>query len=99
MFKEKLKINTNGITLIALVITVIIIIILATVAISFAFGNNGLINRVENARDMYTNDTEYTQGSIANVDAYISSIIGEEGGKTGAIELVALVFVMIMWDL
>ena len=50
--KEKLKArrmnalkNAKGITLLALVITIIIIIILSTVAISFAFGDNGLIKR------------------------------------------------------
>lgn len=65
----------RGITLIALVITVIIIIILATVAISFAFGNSGLINRAENAGEMYANDTEYTEESLVNVDSYIKNIL------------------------
>ena len=70
--------ENKGITLVALVITVIIIIILATVAISFAFGNNGLINRAEDARGMYANDTAYTEGSITNVESYINDVlIGE----------------------
>lgn len=67
--------NERGITLVALVITIIILIILATVAISFAFGNNGLIDRAEDARDYYANDTVYTQQSIANVDAYLDQYI------------------------
>ena len=46
---KKLK-EEKGITLVALVITIIILIILATVAINFAFGNNGLINRAEDAK-------------------------------------------------
>ena len=72
----------RGITLVALVITIIIIIILATVAISFTFGNNGLIKRAEDAGKYYTNDTKYTEGSIANVESYIDGIIGEnEGGE------------------
>ena len=63
--------NERGITLVALVITIIVLIILATVTISFAFDNNGLIDRAEQASDMYANDTVYTQDSIANVDAYL----------------------------
>ena len=65
--------NQKGITLVALVITIIILIILATVAISFAFGDNGLVNRAEDAKEYYTNDTEYTKGSIANLEAYLET--------------------------
>ena len=82
MKQETSKTNLRekrGITLVALVITVIIIIILATVAISFAFGDNGLINRAEDARDMYANDTAYTEGSIANVESYINGILDGSG--------------------
>ena len=67
--------NERGITLVALVITIIILIILATVAISFAFGNNGLINTAEDARDYYANDTKYTKESITNVEHYINDIL------------------------
>ena len=76
---KKWQKSQKGITLVALVITVIIIIILATVAISFAFGDNGLINRAEDARDMYANDTAYTEGSIANVESYINGILDGAG--------------------
>ena len=44
--------NQNGITLVALVITIVILIILATVAITFAFGDNGLIGRAEQAKEL-----------------------------------------------
>ena len=67
--------NERGITLVALVITIIVLIILATVAISFAFGNNGLIGRAEDARDYYANDTKYTEEAIANVDAYLDQYV------------------------
>ena len=67
--------NQKGITLVALVITIIILIILATVAISFAFGNNGLVNRAEDARDYYANDTAYTDESVANVEKYLDDYI------------------------
>ena len=78
--KIQKKKSSKGITLVALVITVIIIIILSAVAINFAFGNNGLIRRAEEAGAMYLNDTEKTEGSITNVEAYINEILGD--GKT-----------------
>ena len=78
MLKEQ-----KGITLVALVITVIIIIIIATVAINFAFGNNGLITRAEQARDFYANDTIYTEQSVTNVESYLAELMPEEGGAGG----------------
>ena len=49
--KEQKKIkNQRGITLIALVITVIIIIILAVITLSFVFGEDGIINKAEQAK-------------------------------------------------
>ena len=73
----------KGITLVALVITIIILIILATVAINFAFGNNGLIQRAEDARDYYANDTSYTDESITNVESYLDEIINGVGSENG----------------
>lgn len=67
--------NQRGITLVALVITIIILIILATVAITFAFGSDGLIGRAEQAEEFYANDTKYTEGSITNVEHYINQVL------------------------
>ena len=55
--KNKLRKTNSGITLIALVITIIIIIILSTVAISFAFGDNGILTRANDAKTK-TEDAE-----------------------------------------
>ena len=71
--------NQRGITLVALVITIVVLIILATISISFAFGNNGLVNRAEQARDFYTNDTKYTEQSITNVDQYLKGVLTNAG--------------------
>ena len=68
--------NQNGITLVALVITIVILIILATVSISFAF-NGGLIDRAEQARDYYQNDTAYTDKKINEVTDYIDDLIND----------------------
>ena len=50
-------------------------------AISFAFGDNGLINRAQDASEMYVNDTAYTEGSITNVESYINDILIGVGGS------------------
>ena len=71
--------NERGITLVALVITIVVLIILATISISFAFGNNGLVNRAEQARDFYANDTKYTEQSITNVDQYLKGVLTNAG--------------------
>lgn len=71
--------NQRGITLVALVITIVVLIILATISISFAFGNNGLVNRAEQARDFYANDTKYTEQSVANVDTYLQEVLVNAG--------------------
>ena len=47
----------KGITLIALIITIVILIILAVITINIAFGDNGLIKRVQQARDLYANES------------------------------------------
>ena len=80
--REKNGYKERGITLVALVITIIIIIILATVAINFAFGENGLINRAQDASGMYANDTKHTEGSITNVESYIKDILIGVGVET-----------------
>ena len=76
--------SNKGITLVALVITIIIIIIISTVAINFTFGEKGLIKRAEQAKDMYANDTAYTEGSILNVESYINSIYAEENSNSNS---------------
>ena len=81
-FKE-LQRNTKGITLVALVITIIILIILAVVTISFTFGG-GLIERAEQAKEFYANDTKYTEDSLSNVTAYMNEVLaGIVGGSGG----------------
>ena len=66
--------NQKGITLVALVITIIILIILATVTIIFAF-NGGIVDRANDAKNYYANDTAYTDASLTNVMHYINSVL------------------------
>ena len=81
--KQSRNAREQGITLVALVITIIIIIILATVAINFAFGDNGLITRAEQARDFYANDTKYTEESMSNVESYLEGMLPGGSGDGG----------------
>ena len=68
--KGKLKSN-QAITLVALVITIIIIIILSTIAINFAFGENGLITRAQQAAEMSVVSRILEQLEMAKGSAYI----------------------------
>ena len=46
--------NQKGITLIALIITILVLLILAGVSISMVIGNNGIINKAQNAKSTYS---------------------------------------------
>ena len=45
----------NGITLIALVVTITVLIILATASINAVLGQNGIIKKAKQAKEMYSN--------------------------------------------
>ena len=79
--REKIK-EKRGITLVALVITIIILIILATVAINYAFGDNGLVRMAEKASEYYLNDSTYTDQSLKNIEDYIDNILAGKGNST-----------------
>ena len=69
--------SKQGITLITLVITILIIIILATVTINFAFGDNGLIKKAEEARDLAINSTDYESNARANLVSFMNEFIAD----------------------
>ena len=71
--------KAKGITLIALVITIVILIILATVAVSFVFGEEGLISRAQQAAEM----TE-RQELIEQIELTKAEVAAENGGKVTA---------------
>ena len=54
----------NGITLIALIITIVILIILATVAINITVGDNGLMQRAEQAKELTEQVTKEEEEQI-----------------------------------
>lgn len=72
----------KGITIIALIITIIIILILATVTINMAFGENGLINQAQLAKDLTENSIESDAQSMLNLASYMNEILVEENKVT-----------------
>ena len=74
-----MKMN-RGITLIALVITIIVLIILAGVSISMLSGENGLINRLQLARQNMQNaaieEQEYLNSLNPFIDAGTAFVLG-----------------------
>lgn len=69
----------QGITLVALVITIVILIILATVAISFAFGQDGLIPQAEQAADYQANADAVDAQLLNDATSYIANVTGQAG--------------------
>ena len=73
-FKRQAR-RQKGITLIALIITIVILIILATITINLAFGDNGLIKRAQQARDLYANESASELDVLNEVDEYLKEKI------------------------
>ena len=83
--KKKFLKSSNrekGITLVALVITIVILIILATVAIQFAFGENGLINRAQDAKNYQANADAEQNKFFGDAETAINEALGGTGGDT-----------------
>lgn len=59
----------NGITLIALIITIIILLVLAGVVLNLILGENGIINKVQNANEKYSIEQYREQLNIAFMHA------------------------------
>ena len=74
-FQKALK-QEKGITLIALVITIVILIILATVAVSYVFGENGLIGYADKAKDVAEADSQEEGKELTNMTSYLNELMG-----------------------
>ena len=61
----------------ALVITIVILIILATVAINFAFGDDGIIKKAQYAKDLSANSTKHEEQSMSNLVEYMNEMLSE----------------------
>ena len=87
-FKQNLKSNNKGITLIALVITIVVMLILAAVAIRLTLGKNGIISRSKYAKESYQNAQEEEKQKIS-VDI-IDGLIDAKLKKIDGVDSVTL---------
>ena len=69
----------RGITLVALVITIVILIILATVTINVAFGDGGLIEKAQQAKNLTEQATRNEQESLNSIMKQFNEIMSGEG--------------------
>ena len=76
--KSKRASQAKGITLVALVITIIIIIILATVTINMAFGDDGIIKKVKDAKTKTEDAAKNENQILSNIEDYIDTITGRK---------------------
>ena len=76
--------NTNGITLIALVVTIVVLLILAGVSINAVFGQDGIIQKAKDAQNKMDQATQNDLDSINSLNEWIDSKTnGATGGSTG----------------
>lgn len=80
MRKKREKQKEKGITLVALVITIIILIILATVTINVAFGEGGLIQRAQQAKNLTEQAVLEEQESLNSLMDEYANIMAENDG-------------------
>ena len=81
--KKTLK-NTNGITLIALVVTIVVLLILAGVSINAVFGQDGIIQKAKDAQNKMDEAQQKDLNSINELNNWIDSKTnGATGGSTG----------------
>lgn len=69
MFKKE-----KGITLVALVITIIVLLILAGVTISLVVGDNGVINKAQDAKTNMGNAQNRENEELQNLSNYMNGI-------------------------
>ena len=78
--------NTNGITLIALVVTIVVLLILAGVSLNAIFSENGLINRAKDAQNRMDEATKNDLDSINSLNEWIDGKINGTTGSGGTVE-------------
>ena len=73
----KKLIREKGITLVALVITIVILIILATVTINAVFGENGLIRKAQQAKEIQEQATKNEEEGMNTLLGEFAEAMGE----------------------
>ena len=78
---KKMQKNTNGITLIALIITIIILLILAGISIS-ALTQTGLFSRAKQAEQLSKEKQEEENATLGTYENEIGKYLGENSEET-----------------
>ena len=76
----------KGITLVALVITIVLIIILATLAINFAFGDNGLIAKAQETKLKHEIETARETLTMILGDAFVEKEVNPKYDPNGFLD-------------
>ena len=83
MKREIKRTAEKGITLVALVITIVILIILATITINVAFGEGGLIERAQQAKELTEQATKDEEEKLNAVMSEYGDLINGMNGGSG----------------
>ena len=76
---SSLKLNSKGITLVALVVTIIVLLILAGVTITILMGDNGIITKAQQAADATNAAVENELQGMNDLGDKMNSILGGTG--------------------
>ena len=77
LLKRKMLNKENGITLVALVVTIVILIILATVTINAVLGENGLIRKAQQAKEIQEQATKNEEEGMNTLLGEFAEAMGE----------------------
>mgnify|MGYP007020476130 CR=1 FL=1 len=78
-----MKKETNGITLIALVVTIVVLLILAGVSINMVLGQNGIVTKAKEARDKTEQAKQNDLASMDQVVKDMDDILNDNGISGG----------------
>ena len=88
----KIKLNSSGITLIALVVTIIVLMILAGIAVAALMGDNGIIKRAGEAKESQRGAAVFDEVTLAVAEnemiAQLNSVNGGQENKKTKTEIV-----------
>lgn len=82
---KKITRENKGITLVSLVITIVIMLILASIVITLAIGDKGIITRAKEAIELYKKAEENEKVQLNNLYTQLASVNGDEGISVGEI--------------
>ena len=75
--------NSQGITLIALVVTIVVLLILAGITITFVLGENGIINMAQRAADATNNAMQKEQEDLGDITNQLQNYLNGNGSSGG----------------